>query len=83
MGSEADCSLNSLESFARWDPDTLSWKTYQRSLIEEWATLSEPWPRSGMTASGTAYRLPPLVRPIDATECSLFATPTATGPKGR
>lgn len=78
MGSDRDCFSNSLESFAWWDQDTLSWRTSQRCLIEEWATLSEPWPRSGMTASGTAFRLPPLVRPIDATECSLFATPTAT-----
>ena len=40
--------------------------------------FSGPWPRSGMTVSGTAYRLPTLVHRTSATECSLFATPTAT-----
>ena len=82
MESEADCSTNSSESFAFWNQDTSSWKTSQRCLIEEWATLSEPWPRSGMTASGTAYRLPPLVRLTDATECSFWPTPTASNAKG-
>ena len=82
MESEADCFSNSPESFAKWDQDTFSWKTFQRSLIEEWATLSEPWPRSGMTASGTAYPLRPLVRLIDATECSFWPTPAASNAKG-
>ena len=78
MESEADCSMNSPESFARWDQDTLSWKTFQRSFLEEWATYSEPWPRSGMTVTGTAYLLPTFAHRTSGTGFSYFATPTAT-----
>ena len=77
MESGADCSTRLPESFAKWNQDTLCWKTSQRCLIEEWATFSGPWPRSGMTQHGTAYRLPPLVRLTDATECSFWPTPMA------
>ncbi len=51
-----------LESFAKWDPASSCWRTFQGSLLtgmaEPW---SESWPISGMTVSGTSYRLRPLV----------------------
>lgn len=58
---------------ANYDPATLSWKTLQCSLVlfddmpeslglPPLGSYLETWPRSGMTQSGTAYRLPPLVR---------------------
>ena len=51
-----------LESFGKWDPDSCCWRTYQASLLtgmqEPW---SGNWPKSGMTACGTAYRLWPSV----------------------
>ena len=77
MDSEADCSMSLPESFARWDQDTLSWRTSQRSFLEGWEMFLGPWPRSGMTASGIAYRLLPQLMPlIDATESSFWPTPT-------
>ena len=50
--SEADCGLSSCESFAKWDQDSLSWKTHQRSLIEDWAPFlrKSQGTRSGMAA---------------------------------
>ena len=48
-------------SFAYFDPNTSSWRTFQVSLLEEWATFSETWPRAGTTRNGTASRLPPSV----------------------
>lgn len=69
--------LSSSESFATYDPDTSSWRTYQDSLLPEWETYSETWPQSGMTRSGKAFRLPRLVPPIAVTESSLWPTPTA------
>ncbi len=48
---------SSTESFAWYDPDTSSWKTSQGSLLPEWETFSETWPRAGMTVSGKAFRL--------------------------
>ena len=52
---------SSRDAFASYDPDTCSWRTYQASLTGQLQTFSETWPRAGMTRSGTAYRLPPLV----------------------
>ena len=51
-----------LGSLASFDPDTLSWRTSQRCLLEEWVRFSGRWPRSGMTRSGTLFQLRPLVR---------------------
>jgi hypothetical protein len=54
---------SSPESLASYDPATSSWRTFQGSLLEDegWGESLETWPRSGMTRSGTAYRLRPLV----------------------
>jgi len=69
---------NTTDSFASFDPATSSWRTSQRCLVEGWAKYSETWPRSGMTRSGTAYRLPTLAPLTDGTESGLFHTPTET-----
>jgi hypothetical protein len=64
--------------FARLVGDT--WVTPQLTLFG--ALGSEPysgrWPRSGMTRSGIAYRLPPLVPLTAGIGRSLWATPTAS-----
>ena len=61
---------------ASFDPDTLSWRTSQRCLVEGWETFSEPWPRSGMMRSGTAYQLAPLVPLTDEIASGYWPTPT-------
>ncbi len=66
---------SSSESFAWYDPDTLSWKTSQVSLLPEWETFSETWPRSGMTVSGKAFRQRLLVPRIYGGGSSLWPTP--------
>jgi hypothetical protein len=63
---------------ARYDRATSSWKTSQLCLDGELSEFSETWPRSGMTRSGTAYRLPPLVPLTGGTESGLLPTPTET-----
>jgi hypothetical protein len=67
-GPEKDCSVNDLDcgsnlqgSFARWDQDSLSWKTWQRCLLEGWTQFSGRWPRSGTMRNGIVYRHVPLV----------------------
>lgn len=68
------------ELLARFDPDTSSWRTSQRCLVEGWTVFSETWPRSGLMRNGTAYQLPPLALPTDETEFgSLLPTPRAEG----
>lgn len=79
--TSAGYGLSSLESFARFDPDTSSWRTWQLSFVEDSAMSSPTWPRSGMTRSGTAYRLPPSVLPIAASACSWWPTPNASDQK--
>lgn len=75
--SDRACSSKPSASFAFWNPDTSSWRTCQRSLFGGWMPFSGRWPRSGMTRSGTAYKLPTLARRISATGSSFWGTPTA------
>jgi hypothetical protein len=69
---------NTLASLASFDPGTSSWKTSQRSLLGGWMTFSERWPRSGMTRSGTLFRLQPLVPLTAESESGLWPTPIAS-----
>jgi hypothetical protein len=71
---------NTLGSLASYDPATSSWRTSQRSLLEEWEPFSETFPRSGMTRSGTLFQLQPLVRRTDENESGLWRTPSAQQP---
>ena len=64
------------EPFASFDPDTRSWRTPQLSLLEDSETFSGSWPRSGMTRSGSAFRLPHSVPPTAGTARSSLPTPT-------
>lgn len=70
---------SSLGSFATYDRDGSLWKTSERSLLAESTPFSGKWPSSGMTRSGTAYRLAPLVPRTEGKESGSlpFGTPTA------
>jgi len=70
------------EPFAWYDPQSRSWRTWQRCLVEGWETYSGTWPRSGMTRSGIAYRRAPLVPLTKETASgSLLPTPEASNTK--
>lgn len=56
------CGQNSAESFAFFDPNTSSWKTYQGCLYEDYTTYSVIFPRAGTMRNGMLFRLVPLVR---------------------
>jgi hypothetical protein len=70
------------DSFASFDPASCSWRTSQRSLVEDLETFSETWPRSGTMRGGTAYRLPPLAPLTVATGSGLLPTPEASEHQG-
>lgn len=72
------CGTSSLGSLAWWDPASLSWKTWQRSLLEDWATFSEPFPTSGSMLNGRMYPRAQWAPHICDGECSLWPTPTAS-----
>ena len=77
-----DSGANTTDSLANFYPATSSWRTSQRCLVEGWSRYSETWPRSGMTRSGTAYRLPTLAPLTDGTESGSWPTPQAKMPGG-
>lgn len=77
--SEADCFTKQCESFAKWDQDSLCWRTSQRCLFEDWTRFSGRWPRSGTMQNGNVYRRVPLVRRTSEIESSCWVgTPTAS-----
>tara|TARA_R100001440_G_scaffold74512_1_gene100094 strand:+ start:80 stop:847 length:768 start_codon:yes stop_codon:yes gene_type:complete len=47
---------NSSESYAWYDQNTLSWKTWQRSLIEGWTSFSGNFTKQGMMQNGQLYQ---------------------------
>ena len=46
---------NSSESYAWYDQSSLSWKTWQRSLITDWTSFSESFPKQGTMQNGQLY----------------------------
>ena len=75
---KADYGVRCLESFAKFNPNTYSWRTSQKSLFEEWEEFSETWPKSGMMLNGIVFRLEPWELDTTAKDFSLWVgTPTA------
>jgi hypothetical protein len=74
------CGLKPSASFAKYDPSTSCWRTYQASLLSPTGTCtpySDSWPRAGMTVDGIAYPRQPLVPIIKETASGLLPTITA------
>ena len=81
MGSAAGSGGSSTESFASFDPDSLSWRTSQLSVLGDSPEFSGRWPRSGTMLGGIAYPLKPSA-PLTAVTGSSWSrgeypTPTA------
>ena len=71
------CGLQPSMSFAKYDPDTHSWRTSQVCLVTN--TLdeySETWPTSGMTLHGSAYLRQKRALHTSETDYGLWPTPT-------
>jgi hypothetical protein len=67
----------SLELSAIYDLATSSWRTLRHSLLEEWETYSETFPRWAMTRSGRLYLPPQSEHPTFGTASGLLPTPVA------
>lgn len=74
---EADSGARWPGSLAKYDPDTCSWKTAQRSLLGDSEPSLVTWPRSGLMLDGQCWELPTLVRRTDASESGYWPTPVA------
>ncbi len=78
--SAAACGEAWRASWAKFDPDSCSWKTAQPSLLGDSEECLLTWPRSGMTAGGLCWERPALVPRISEIDSgSLVPTPTASG----
>jgi hypothetical protein len=64
MAQDPACGVSSTDSYARYDPDTSSWRTCQGSLFEGWTEYSETFPKSGMMRNGQLSPLPMSAHPI-------------------
>lgn len=85
LGSKAivrGSGRNLLESSARFDRDTHSWRTSQRSLFGGSTESSPIWPRSGSMRSGICFERRTSARPTSGSGSSfsrgLYPTPTAS-----
>lgn len=79
--SEAACGQKWLGLLARYDRDTFTWRTAQRSLLADSDEFSETWPRWGTTVAGELYLLPMSVRPMKESVSGLWPTPTCHNSK--
>ena len=77
-----DFGVNFADCFARYDRNTQSWKTWQTSLLEDWATFSATWPRSGWMRGGMSFQLPTLAHRSLAIGSGLLPTLVAGDSKG-
>lgn len=60
LGSKAPaarCGDKWRGSFTRYDPPSSSWRTHQRSLVEDSEPFSETWPRWGLMRDGECWEL--------------------------
>jgi hypothetical protein len=71
------CGPNTRGSLAFYDPDSSSWRTWQRCLIEGLTEFSGTWPRAGMTRNGIVYRRASLVPATFGIESFWLPTPQA------
>lgn len=62
------CGRRPSESFARWDQESSSWKTYPACFDQTFSVeFFGTWPRAGMMRGGIAYRHPSSARISSAT----------------
>ncbi len=73
----ADFGLNTLGSFANYDPKSSSWRTSQICLSGELAEFSETWPRSGTMLGGVVSGLAISEPPTSEIGFGLLPTPRA------
>jgi len=85
MENAAGCGEKWHASFARYDPDSCSWRTAQCSLLGGLDEFSETWPQWGLMRGGECWEQRTLEQTIRGTESGLLEkipTPQARDWKG-
>jgi hypothetical protein len=87
MENAAGCGEKWHASFARYDPDSCSWKTAQCSLLGGLDEFSETWPQWGLMRDGECWEQRTLEQTIRGTEFGLsleiWPTPVKSDYAGR
>jgi hypothetical protein len=74
---DRECGFTWLESLAKFDQHTSTWKTAQFSLLEDCTEFLGTWPRWGLMRDGVSYQQQMLVRHTKETESGFWRTPQA------
>ena len=74
--SDQDCGAKWPVSFAKYDPDTHSWKIVQCSLFEDLTSFLGTWPRWGMMQDGECWEQIYLAPRTREREFGWLPTPT-------
>ena len=82
MENDLECGEKWRASFAKYNPDSCSWKTHQCSLLGGLDEFSETWPQWGLMRNGECWEQIPLVFLITEPEFGWLPTPIATDWKG-
>lgn len=78
MDSDQDCGPKWQGSWAKYNPNSYSWKTPQCSLLGGLIEFSETWPRWGTMQNGEFWALSTPGHLTNETESGLWPTPTAS-----
>jgi len=78
MQSVQECGEKWHASFAKYDPDSCSWRTAQCSLLGDLEPFSETWPQWGLMRDGECWEQRTLEQTIKETESGLWPTPKAS-----
>jgi len=73
---------NSCESYAWYDQSSSSWKTWQRSLITDWTSFSESFPKQGTMQNGQLYLRVHWEPATEEADGGSLPTPTASDVEG-
>jgi len=76
-GQDPAFGLSSLESLAKCDPDTSTWRTPQFSLLGDSELFLETWPRSGSMRNGVCWERSMLAGITRGSGSGLWPTVTA------
>ncbi len=74
-GLDLVSGTNTRASFAKYDHESSSWKTYQRSLFGGSESFLGIWPKQGMIRNGCAFALVTSAHLIAESGSSLWPTP--------
>jgi hypothetical protein len=76
--SAAGCGEKWRASFAKYSPDSRSWKTHQCSLLGDLEPFLETWPQWGLMRGGECWEQQTLAQTTKGTGFGLWATPASS-----